>query len=167
MTVSRVILALLAGAVTGGLLVALFDLFFTVFVLQDPKHDWKYAPLAIYSTFAMASAVWLIGLVVIGAPFWFLMHKMQFTSWVHVVLTVPILMFFVVFALKTQGFGFFQSDMGNFSAWEFGGSTWIDGRMTLHGWFAAAGVSLVFSLYGLVVALAVWGVAYKIRWPSF
>ena len=161
MTATRIILALLAGAVTGGLLVALFDLLFTVFVLQDPKHDWKYAPLAIYSTIAMASTFWLIGLVVIGGPFWLLMHKMQFTSWKHVVISVPSLIFLVFLALKTQGFGLLQSDMGNFSAWEFGGSTWIDGRMTLHGWFSAAWVSFILALHGLLVALTVWGVAYR------
>ena len=51
--------------------------------------------------------------------------------------------------------------MGHFSAWEFGGESWADGRMTLHGWAVAAGLSLLLLWTAFWLPLSCGRVAYN------
>ena len=160
MTITRIILSLLAGALAGGLLFGAFDLSVEL-VRSGLQNVLKYRLQASFAISAMASIIWLIGLVMCGLPFWLWMHKTGRTTWWHAVLLGFGLTFIVAFALNTKFFDLLPASGSSFSAGDSGGPTWIDNHLTLHGWVSALQGSLLFALSGILVALCVWAVAYK------
>jgi hypothetical protein len=67
--------------------------------------------------------------------------------------------FVAVMAALTRGFGLFPRF--SFSASDNGGATWIDGKLTLHGWTQAIEAALVCGLAGALVGLTVWTISYR------
>ena len=158
----RIISSLLAGATTGGLLVAGYYLL-VQFVNFDVSHVLKYRLITSIWVFVMAFCFWLAGLVVVGLPFWFWMHKTRKTLWTHAVLLGFGLTFVVSFSFNTAFFQLLVQTGSRFSASNSGGPTWIDNRLTLHGWISAAQGALIVALAATLVASTIWWVAYKSR----
>lgn len=158
-TLPRAALGLAAGAVAGAILVALW------FVLDntDLQSLRQYGLSDGLYAFVPALLVWGGGLLLVATLPWLVLHRRQMRSPPVAVVLGTVLTFLAVLAITTRGFGLF--DVGDFSAADNGGPTWIDGRLTAHGWAEALKAALVFCPFGAMVALVVWRTAYR-RTPA-
>ncbi len=162
MTITRIISALLVGAITGGLLVAGWYLFGQ---LMDNGFDYvlKYGLQNGIGVFTLAFIGWLAGLLVFATPFWLWLHKLGKTGWHHAFLLGGLLGFVVCLAFFTKGFQLLPAGSGNFSAGDSVGATWINGHLTAHGWWAYFVASVIFAASAVPVSLSLWWVAYRAR----
>ena len=146
-------LGILAGVITGAVLVMLWS------IVGMTKFD-EYWLRHGLSMFMYAASVWAAGLVLVAPVPWLLLHHCGLRGWPVAVVLGLVLTFLVVFGFLTNGFGAYVSEIG-FSAADNGGPTWVDGRLTPHGWFEAFQFSAMCSAVGTAVGLAVWRVAYR------
>ena len=153
-TLVRAVLGLVAGAATGGVLIALLLL---------PGSNLEY--LRQYglghgiAIFIYAAGVWTMGLGLVAPVPWALLHWRGYRGpWVAVSLGA-LLSSAVLFGFLTDGFGLFPQH--GVSAADSGGPTRIDGRLTLHGWVEAAQLSLLCGVVGGIVGLVIWRTAYR------
>ena len=160
MRIKRIISSLLVGAMTGALLFAGWYLFIQL-LTNGPEHMLKYRLGSVAQVFIMTFVGWLVGLLLIGLPAWFFMHRAGKTSWAHAAATGFGLAFFISFALSTRGFMLWPHTGSRYSAGDSGGPTWIDNSLTLHGWVNAAQSSLVFAIVAVAVTLSLWAMAYR------
>jgi hypothetical protein len=110
----------------------------------------------------IALVVWGVGLIAVGAPLWWLLHKLGFRHWLVAAATGTLLTFLAGFAILTRGFEMIPPPSGSaLSAEDAGGPPVINNRLTPHGWRRAAQSSLMLAVAGALVALAVWRVAYR------
>jgi len=165
MTIRRILASLLVGAMVGGLL---FVLSYLVIQLLESggEHVIKYGLSNVLAGFLFFSVVWFVGILLVGSPFWFFMHREGKTSWKYAsslgfgLVFIFIFLFNTFFAQLMVGDG---SDGSRFSASDSGGPTWVDNQLTLHGWASAAQNACFFALAGMLVALSLWWAAYKAR----
>ncbi len=160
MTITRIISALLVAAVIGGLLVAGWYLFGQLTV-NGSDYVLKYGIRNGFGIFVVAFIGWTAGLLVFGALFWLWLHKRGKTDWPHAVILGGLFGFIVCFALLTNGFQLLPAGSGNFSAGDNVGATWINGRLTAHGWWSCFVASLIFAASAVPVSLSLWWVAYR------
>jgi len=152
----RGLLSLAAGAAVGGILVAAPYLAGRIAQLGG---------IALGATviwtlvvFAAASIVWAFGLLALGAPVWWLMHRHGQRGW----LSATCLGFALPF-LVALGFSAIQVRPpagGSSSTADGGGLTSVNGVLTAHGWVAAIEGAAILGLGGVVVALVVRAIAY-------
>src|SRR4051812_32073829 len=78
-TPSRVTLAVAVGALTGGISITLFGLIGTAFVygLEAAYGSWRVNVFV----FVAALTVWAIGLVIVGLPLWWVLHRSGYRAW--------------------------------------------------------------------------------------
>lgn len=159
---SRVILSRLAGSVTGALLVTLSYLISTAQNLGIQYIlDYGLRPSLI--VFTVAAVVWAAGLTVFGSPLWWVLHKLRLRHWLVAAVVGASVTLLVDFGLETRGFGLIPLTPSNatYSAGDAGGPTIINNILTAHGWWVAFQGALMLSVGGILVALAVWRVAYR------
>lgn len=111
--------------------------------------------------FGLAGAGWLLGLAVLAAPAWAILHKRRITSWFAFLLLGAGVPFVLLFALSTHLGLSRAGQTPHLNAWEDGGPTFIDNQITPHGWWVGLTTALSFGAEGAVVGLAVWSVAYQ------
>lgn len=150
---TRAIFGIVAGAMTGAILVTLWSF---VGMTRFDEH-WLRHALAI---FTYAAGVWAAGLILVAPVPWFILHRCGLRSWPMSLALGLTLTFVVVLGLLTNGFGAVASPSG-LSAADNGGPTWTDGRLTPHGWFEAFQFAAMCGAVGAAVGLAVWRVAYR------
>ncbi len=164
MTIWRILVSLLAGTMVGGLLLTLHYLFGQL-VSNGPEYMVQYGLGNAMGILMMSCALWLAGVLVLGGPCWFFLHRAGKISARHAgALGFALVFSFIflintIFALWVVGDG---SDGSHFSAGDSGGPTWVDNQLTLHGWVSAAQEAGGFALAGVLVALSIWWVAYKV-----
>ena len=154
----RAAMGLAAGIVTGAAFVALWSLVgasdFDVVILRGAL-----------VVFVYAAVVWAIGLVVVAAVPWAFLHHYGYRNWPVAIALGATLTFIVVSGFLTNGFGAYVGS-GNFSAADNGGATWVDGRLTAHGWREAFIFAAICSVAGAVVGFVVWRTAYRRAAPG-
>lgn len=149
----RAILGLLAGVLTGATLVTLWSF------VGSTGADLNAAGQAIF-IFVVAAAVWAGGLTLVASVPWICLDHYGLRGWTVAVALGAALTFLVVIAFLTNVFGMYDGS-GNFSAADNDGPTWIDGRLTPHGWANALYLAAICGGMGGVVGLAVWRTAYR------
>lgn len=155
----RAALAILFGTMVGAILVALWS-FWGNTNLQYLRQYWQRDALIVFTYVAF---VWAAGLIVVAPGPWAMLHRYGFRSWYAAVGLGATLTFVVTLGLLTNAFGLIEPIIS--SAADSGGPTWVDGRLTRHGWAEASKFALMCSALGCLVGLAVWRTAY--RWvPS-
>lgn len=158
---SRVILSLVAGSVTGALLIALWYLWGTAQNLGT-QYILDYGLRPSSTVFTVALVVWAVGLTVFGLPLWWLLHKLRLRHWLVAAVVGATVTFLVGFGIETRALELIPPPSNStYSAGDAGGPTIIDNTLTPHGWWAAFRGSLMLSAGGILVALAIWRVAYR------
>ena len=149
----RAAMGIAAGVMTGAAFVALWSL-----VGVSAIHP--YLLRDALTIFAFAAVVWAAGLIAVAAVPWAILHHYEHRSWPVAVALGAVLTFVVVFGFLTNGFGAYVRS-GNISAADSGGPTWVNGRLTAHGWMEAFIFAAICSAAGAVVGFAVWRTAYR------
>ena len=93
--------------------------------------------------FSLQCLTWMFGLLIFGMPCWRLLRKRGFQGWRAAALLGVTLTFVVSLALRA-GLPIFANHL-----------------LTPPEWWAAAHQSLISGLFGLVVALVIWRIAYR------
>ena len=150
----------LLGAVVGAFLFAAYY-FVGVIAVNGFDHALAYGVRNSLGVFMFALIIWLIGVVVLGGPFWWLLHRFHKRGWITAVGLGLGLTFLISFGFSTNGFGFLPMGNVSFSASDSGGKTWIRGGLTAHGWHQAFWGSLWFSISGACAGFVTWWVAYR------
>lgn len=114
--------------------------------------------------FTYAAIIWSLGLCLATPVPWAILHHYKKQSWPIAVAFGTILTFLVALGLITHGFNLFVV-AGGFSASDNGGPTWIDGRLTLHGWVEALKVALTCSVACAFVGFVVLADSFRTRLP--
>jgi len=156
-----VILSLIAGAVTGALLVFLQYLWDAI-QIHGLQYTLNYGWLTSIYVFIGALMVWAMGLTILGLPLWWLFHKFQLRHWLMAAAVGAAMTFFVGFAINTRFFELIPPPANStYNASDSGGPTVIDNWRTPHGWWVAFQDALMLSAGGVLVALVIWRVAYR------
>lgn len=153
-------LALAVGTMTGASLVTLFAVLTDLEYFREYGHQTDAAALV----FTYAAVIWGAGLCLAAPVPWAILHHYKKRSWPIAVAFGTILTFVVALGLITRGFSLFVVADG-FSASDNGGPTWVDGRITQHGWVEALKVALTCSVAGALVGFVVWRIAYRAPLP--
>ena len=154
-TFLRAVLAVGAGAVAGAAMVTVWFLAGA----SDLNYLRQYGFQAGVLIFINATVIWALGLVLVGAPLWAILHYYGKRNWTAAGALGAILTFVVTLGLLTNGFGLLVS--GNLSASDAAGPIWVDSQLTAHGWAVALEVAVVCCIAGALVGLIVWRVAYR------
>lgn len=154
-SVLRAVLALIVGAVAGGVIVsAVLSISFT---MDAPGA--RFSPALALLIFVYAFVVWGAGLFAIAPLPWIALHVTHRRGWPYAVILGGLATFVTMLAFLTNGFGLVNRS--GFSATDAVGPTWIDGWITGRGWLEAAEMAGIVALIGTVVGFAVWRVAYR------
>lgn len=149
----RAMLGLVTGVVTGATLVTLWNFAGSTEVYSNVVGD-------SVLIFTFAAAFWAAGLTIVATLPWLFLDHYGLRGWTVAVTLGVVLTFLVVVGFLTNGFGLLTAS-GSFSAADNGGATWIDGRITPHGWATAFQFSAVCAAIGGIVGLVVWRTAYR------
>lgn len=152
----RVALAIVAGTLTGSIIVTLHWLnvvvrtFGVAFVAGEGLRG-------VLIVFMGALLAWLAALILIGGPAWWLLHRHHFRGWRAAGSTGMALTFAVglIFAVPLPHKG------GRYSEADPGGILIENDQLTTHGWEKAAESALLLSFVGGAVALVMWRFAYR------
>jgi hypothetical protein len=153
----RVIFGLVAGALAGAIVVV-GGLLIGEYLSRGVAYVAQYGPQIGAIIFVVAFVVWLLGLVLLGSPCWWLLHRMKMRQWRSAVILGGSMTAVVFMALQIPhplGSG------SSYSASDGGGRTVIDNALTAHGWFLAIMASLAWGCVGALIGLVVWRVAYR------
>ena len=152
----RAALAIAVGTMTGACLVTLFA------VLSDLEYFLEYGHQtdAALLVFIYAATIWGVGLCLFAPLPWAILHHYTRRTWPIAVVFGTTLTFVVALGLVTKGFNLFTFAEG-FSATDNDRPTWVDGRLTPHGWVEALKVALTCSIAGALVGGVVWRTAYR------
>jgi hypothetical protein len=162
-TLPRAMLGLFAGTLAGALLVTLYVAVMSLkYLLDNGMRDMHVGTelFIIFAYFVYSAVVWAAGLILVATLPWAVLHYCQLRSWSVAVALGTTLTFMTALGWMTLGFGLLTGDAG-FSGYESGAATWIDGRLTLHGWIVAAKPALTMSIAGAMVGFVVWRTAYR------
>jgi hypothetical protein len=160
-TSPRVALSLIAGALAGASLIALWWVWGTAQNL-GVQYLLNYGALPTVFVFIVALVIWAIGLATFGLPLWWLLHKLGLRHWLVAVVAGAALTFLVDFGIETRLFELIPPLISsNFSASDSGGPTIIANQLTSHGWRVTFLAALQLSLGGALVALVIWRIAYR------
>jgi len=151
----RAVLAILVGTLVGAAMV-------TIWLLAGAG-DWRSLQLHGLQIgiliFINAAVIWAIALLAIAAPLWIVLHRRNIRNWPAAGILGGGLTFVITLGLLTNGFGLMTP--ANLSAKDDGGATWVDSRLTLHGWIVALEIAAICAIAGALVGLIVWRVAYR------
>lgn len=151
----RILLGLAAGTFTGAALVVLW----LMSSVTDVGYLIEYGPRHAAIYFVYAAVIWALGLVLAAPLPWAIFHRLNIRGWQAAAALGTLLTFLVNIAVLTKGFGAIGSFA--FSAADSQGPTWIDGRLTAHGWANALQFAATCAVFGACVGLVVWRVAYR------
>src|SRR5947209_4016765 len=154
-TLMRAVAGLFVGAVSGTVLVVAYALVDGLQATHYSAPDFG----SLYVILIAATIVWTLGLLVIAPLPWWLLHAAGSRSWLTAIALGFVLTFVVVLAALTHGFGLSIEEP--FSVRDFGGATWLDGKLTPHGWQEALTGAYMCALAGAIVGYVVWKVAYR------
>jgi hypothetical protein len=155
--VTRAIAALAAGASVGAVVTNADLLVIGVLYAGEPGGiQSQHIPLVI-SMFFLAFIIWGAGLVVVGAPMWWLLHRKGLRSWWIAVLSGAIAAFMGGLALSMA----LTLPIEHSSFGDSGGDTMIDGELTAYGWQELFLGAVEVGVVGAIVAAVIWRIAYR------
>lgn len=153
-----VALSIAAGAVLGAAIIY-GEYLWGAYASLGSEHFFKYGFMHGSGVFMTALIGWTIGICVFGGPVWIILHGAGWRQpWV-VGSVAAIIPFIVTFALNTRLFA--GQTTGKETYFARGGLIWEDGVLTAFGWWNAFQGALFFALYGFLVGLLIWRVAYR------
>lgn len=127
--------------------------------VTDVGYLLEYGPRHAAIYFVYAAVIWAVGLVLAASWPWAILHRLNIRGWQAAAALGTMLTFLVTLAVLTNGFGAIGTFA--FSAADSQGPTWIDGRLTAHGWANAVDFAATCAAIGACVGLVVWRVAYR------
>src|SRR4051812_32030523 len=166
----RAFLALLGGALVGSLV---FLLELGILLAVRPN---KMGEMTEYLGMDRVGLIQLVviavfifftgGLVIVGTPFWFLLHRLGRRSWFYAVALGAVLgaAGFVVMVMWNPEWP--ALSLVSFMTEEFGGLTARDGQLTGEGWSALVRGALGIGFAGAMAGLVLWKIAYRRRRPA-
>ena len=160
----RVICAIIVGAVLGGLYFAV-SYAIGKYLQFGTEYFWKYTIENASGVFVLASTVWLAGILVLGCPVWWWLHRKGWRYWwiaAGVGAVAPAVFVFLRSTryLTGQASGRFSYTQGKTKIWE-------NGILTFDGWLDAAYSAAFFGLLGAIIGFLIWRIAYrKTRVPA-
>ena len=100
---------------------------------------------------------------VIFAPIWLLLHKLDYRTWLSLILAGFALTFFVVFMLSTNYFTGIRDwpERFNTAPYMDMDPRWHGATLTAFGWRLAGISAAISGVFGAVVAFSIWRSAYK------
>jgi len=157
-TAPRIILALLIGAALGAAFTT-GDYLINLYQTNGPAHFDQYGLSKGSRVFQVSYVIWLIGITVFGCPAWLLLHSSGYRHWLHAAVSGASIPFAIIFFWST---GYLTGRSGySYSSYSNGGQQWENGVLTSFGWKMAAFSALQYAAIGLIIAVAIWFVAYK------
>lgn len=155
---ARVGAAIVAGALIGGVIITLHWLI-TVARALGPAFVFGKGAGGALIVFMGAFLAWLAGLILIGGPIWWLLHRHHLHGWRAAALAAFAATFaaglILAIPLPHKGGAFREADRG--------GVLVENDQLTAYGWLKAAEGALLLSFVGAAAGLAVWRVAYRRR----
>lgn len=158
----RIVFAILLGAAIGAAF-QVADYGMHVYRTLGEEHFEMYGMQKMQGMFIVIGTVWLLGLIIIASPIWYMLHTRNKRSIIYALLLGFFCPFLFWLFISTGYFTGMSS--GSFSAGDSGGLTWQNGRITLHGLKSALMSSFWLGAQGLVVAAVIWRIAYRFK-PS-
>jgi hypothetical protein len=164
-TFPRALLALLGGAVVGALT------FLVELALLLAIRPSKLGEINDYVGTTSSDLIYLLtlavvifftgGLLVAGAPAWWILHRLGQRKWFHAVAVGAVLCAagFIFMCLWNPEWE--ALSLVSFMTEEFGGLTARDGQLTGQGWAALVKGAIGLALAGAVAGLALWKIAYR------
>jgi hypothetical protein len=160
--VRRAIAALAAGAAVGALGTIAPTLLAGLLSIGEPGGFRSQHVGLLMFMLVVAFIVWSIGLVLVGAPMWWLFHRKGRRSRREAVAVGAVTTFLVNLGLNAGFSVLMQLDSGgSYSAGDSGGKTIINDQLTAHGWWNAIQESILLAIVGVIVALVIWQIAYR------
>lgn len=159
----RIFFAILLGAAIGAAF-QVTDYVMNIYKTLGEEHFRIYGMQKMRGIFILSSVVWLFGLLVIACPAWYRLHTTNKRSILYALL-IGFLFPFVFWLFMSTGF-FTGMQSGGFSAGDSGGKTWLNGNITRYGLTSALKSSFWLGAQGVVVALVIWRVAYRLKKPD-
>ena len=159
----RVMRSLFAGAVTGGLAIAICYALGTAMSL-GLLYLVRYGLAAATGIFVAAFLVWLLGLIAFGMVPWWVFHRIGFRNLVSAIVLGFAMTFLVDLAIASHIAGLLAPQLSS-GAHEFvrdgAGAEEVDYILTPHGWRLAVQGAAELGLLGATVAAVIWKTAYK------
>ena len=152
-----IVRAIVAGAFVGGLTAAAQFLAGRLAMLSVDALA-STAMIAGY-VLVIAMIVWGLGIVLVGGPFWWMVHKIGLRGWLPASamgFALPFLVTLAVAALHSQ-----PSKSGSSWTSDGGGMTSVNGLLTTHGWAVQMSSSVLLGISGVLVALTIQRLAYR------
>jgi hypothetical protein len=150
----RAILALLVGALTGGILAPIVVLIAAVFTSAAlSPGDVAVQFLILGSVYAFVC--FATGLALIGVPAWLVLHGLGLRRRIHAASLGVVLTFGVTLFLLTM------LSTSVYSASSGGETTIVNGAITAHGWIEFIQMAALISMIGGIVGLTIWSIAYR------
>jgi hypothetical protein len=153
---SRACLALAVGALTGASATGVAMLWISVW-LQGIKKTLRLDLDEVPTMFALAMLVWAVGLIVFGAPAWWLLHRIRMCrSWVAAVLG-GVLSLLVYAGLRIT---YVWIRPGSLGPAYLTGDPKIDAILIEEAWWFEVLVPVSLPAIGVLVATVIWRIAY-------
>lgn len=151
------IAALIVGAAVGAVATNLPVVVMGLLYIGEPGgFQSQHIPLLVYM-FALAFIVWGVGLILVGVPIWWLLHKKGLRSWWMAVLLGAVAAAVCNFALNLA----MTLPIENASLGDSGGQSMIDGELTAYGWWSLVRGAAAIGVVGALVAAVIWRIAYR------
>lgn len=150
---TRVSVALAAGAFTGGIAILVPYCAIAMFEGFRSQHL-RSLPVLI----AIALVMWSAGLVVFGAPLWWLLHRAKRCTWRIAAIVGAILPLLVYVGLRTVTLLAWPESYG--PAYLTGDPA-IDAKLWAEARWSEVLVPLFIAATGMTVALVIWRIAYR------
>jgi hypothetical protein len=155
-TLLRAAVALLCGAVIGSALIVVGVLSPGLFWSHEVAGGIVLAALYVPFVAVVAFVFYAVGLLVLGAPGWFLLHRQRRRNWVHAI-----------------GWGFVASFLacsllqlwptcGSYGWLSTGGPFLVNDLIRMNGWLITLWNTAWVTVAGGVVGLAIWRIAYRV-----
>jgi hypothetical protein len=166
----RALLAIVGGPVVGGLV---FLLEIAILLALRPAklgEMTEYLGMGAFDfiqILVLAVFVFFIGgLLLVGTPVWYLLHRMGRRQWFYAVAVGAVLAAagFVLMVLWNPEWP--ALSLVSFLTEEFGGLTARDGQLTGEGWSALVRGTIGLALAGGLAGLSLWKIAYRRRRPA-
>lgn len=156
-TLARAALALLIGAVVAGPI--------SILVVLAPAIALDYDGQNLLAQFMFASVaamiVYALGLVILAAPCWILLHQRGHRSWRAAAALGGVLGFIVTLLLYVSPTFPIRPEGSSISTGGSGGMLIDNNVVTAHGWTMFLSYSLIYALVCATVGLLIWRIAYR------
>jgi|GEM_PF-2285257 len=155
---TRAFIGLAFGALLGALIVT-GSYLFGLWHVHGMDHFKQYWFSKGFGIFKIALMFWGSGLVLLAAFPWWLLHRWHYRGW----RSAAALGFGLTFGLHAVLTGYSSWSMDNYSFWDSGGATVLDGVRNPYGWKVLFLDTLRLSAVSALIGVVIWRIAYRRR----